>query len=571
MTKQQSSTMKTYNKTGFALILCILFQAFSLVSHAQNTLTNSQTMPPKHEVRAVWLTTIGGLDWPHSYAQSARSAEKQKQELRDILDRLQQAGINTVLLQTRVRATTIYASAIEPWDGCLSGFPGRSPGYDALAFAIDECHKRGMELHAWVVTMPVGKWNGPGCTALRRKQPQLLKRIGQEGYMNPEHPQTAPYLARMCAEITHNYDIDGIHLDYIRYPETWKIGVSRTQGRAFITRIVKEIHYAVKKEKPWVKMSCSPIGKHDDLARYWSHGWNAYSTVCQEAQNWLRDGLMDELFPMMYFRDNNFYPFAIDWQEQSHGRIVVPGLGIYFMSPKEKNWQLEDITREMEVARQYGMGHAFFRSKFFTDNLKGIYDFTARCFNTTPALVPPMTWEHVERPLPPSQLAVSTSVETTALAWQAAPNRSGCPYLLYNIYASREYPVDISDARNLIAIRTFATTHTMKAVEGMHYAVTATDRYGNESDALQEKEDRQIATKTQAWLKNDGICLPLPTLTNEGDAEFYVIESLAGNAITTQKAGDALDISRLKDGVYTLRSINRKGIQHRIGGFIVKR
>ena len=112
---------------------------------------------PKHEVRAVWLTTIGGIDWPHSYAPSSYSAEKQKKELTDILDRLQQAKINTVLIQTRVRGTMIYPSAYEPWDGCLSGFPGRSPGYDALQFAIDECHKRGMELHAWV--------EAPSCSA----------------------------------------------------------------------------------------------------------------------------------------------------------------------------------------------------------------------------------------------------------------------------------------------------------------------------------------------------------------------------------------------------------------------
>lgn len=82
---------------------------------------------PKHEVRAVWLTTIGGIDWPHSYAQSARSIERQKDELRHILDQLQQVGINTVLLQTRVRGTMIYPSDYEPWDGCLSGFPGKSP------------------------------------------------------------------------------------------------------------------------------------------------------------------------------------------------------------------------------------------------------------------------------------------------------------------------------------------------------------------------------------------------------------------------------------------------------------
>ena len=124
----------------------------------------------KHEVRAVWLTTIGGLDWPHSYAQTAHSIEKQKNELRSILDRLQSANINTILLQTRVRATTIYPSDIEPWDGAMSGHPGQSPGYDPLAFAIDECHRRGMELHAWIVCIPIGKWNGYGCRQLRKRQ-----------------------------------------------------------------------------------------------------------------------------------------------------------------------------------------------------------------------------------------------------------------------------------------------------------------------------------------------------------------------------------------------------------------
>ena len=101
---------------------------------------------PLYEMRAVWLTTIGGRDWPHSYSQSKYSMQKQKQELCAILDKLSAAGVNTVLLQTRIRATTIFPSETEPWDGCLSGTPGMSPGYDALAFAIEECHKRGIKL-----------------------------------------------------------------------------------------------------------------------------------------------------------------------------------------------------------------------------------------------------------------------------------------------------------------------------------------------------------------------------------------------------------------------------------------
>ena len=105
---------------------------------------------PKYEVRAVWLTTLGGLDWPRNYAHYGMGIETQKQQFCQMLDRLKKAGVNTVLLQVRVRATTIYPSSIEPWDGCMSGEPGVSPGYDALQFAVDECHRRGLELHAWL-------------------------------------------------------------------------------------------------------------------------------------------------------------------------------------------------------------------------------------------------------------------------------------------------------------------------------------------------------------------------------------------------------------------------------------
>ena len=437
---------------------------------------------PKHEVRAVWLTTIGGIDWPHSYYSS-----NQQKELIAILDQLQNAGINTILIQTRVRATTIFPSTFEPWDGCITGHPGTSPGYDPLQFCIEECHKRGMECHAWIVTIPVGKWNVLGCKQLRQKFPELIRKIGDEGYMNPEMPQTGDYLAQFCAEVTRRYDVDGIHLDYIRYPETWKIKVSRPQGRQYITDIVTKINHAVKSLKPWVKLSCSPIGKYDDLTRYKSSGWNANTTVCQDAQGWLRDGLMDAIFPMMYFQGNHFYPFAVDWLEHSYGRIVAPGLAVYMMHPREKNWDLDVITREMSVLRQLGLGCTFFRSKFFTDNTKGIFDFTCD-FNITPALIPPMTWAGKRAPSVVSHLQVKRGMTADILSWQKAVDYSGADYLLYNVYASKTYPVDINNPANLISARQreMAITVPHKGYT-LHYAVTAMNRYGQESEPVNLK------------------------------------------------------------------------------------
>ena len=536
---------------------------------------------PKYEVRAVWLTTIGGIDWPHSYAQSERSAEKQKEELRAILDRLQKANINTVLLQTRIRATTIYPSQYEPWDGCLSGFPGKSPGYDALRFAIDECHKRGMEVHAWVVTIPVGKWNSYGCRQLRKRFPRLIKRIDQDGYMDPEATQTGCYLAEMCREIVQRYDVDGIHLDYIRYPETWKFRIGKDQARGNITRIVEKIHQAVKKEKPWVKMSCSPIGKFDDLSRYWSHGWNAYTKVAQDAQAWLKDGLMDELFPMMYFRGDQFFPFAIDWKEHSYGKIIAPGLGIYFLDPKEGKWNISDITSELYHLRNIGEGHAFFRNKFLLDNHQGVYDFVTAHFNRYPALVPPMTWESNKRPLQPVTLCIEENEGTTTLRWDNSLQYEDgtaikTPTIYNNVYASKEYPVDVHDARNLILTRTTKRQLTTRTGNTpTYYAVTTTDGFGNESRAKQLNQTAVLRTTTRygkaCRLTTTGESIILPSSIHETDYQYMIVKNMQEQAVyITKPQNREINIKKIKDGIYTLNCVNYRNIEHTLGTFIKK-
>ena len=529
---------------------------------------------PKHEVRAVWLTTLGGLDWPRNKATDAASAEKQKQELTLALDKLKAAGINTVLFQTRIRATVIYPSAIEPWDACLTGTSKRSPGYDPLAFATDECHKRGMEIQAWVVAIPVGKWNSAGCTALRRKHPKLVTKVGGEGYIDPSKPEAASYIASICKEITSRYDIDGIHLDYIRYPENWNKRIDRSTGRANITRIVRRIYAAVKASKPWVKLSCSPVGKHSDLQRYSSHGWNAYHKVCQDAQGWLAEGIMDAIFPMMYFKGNQFYPFAFDWLENSRGRIVGAGLGLYFLSPRERDWDSEVIKRELHVLRRHGIGHAYFRSKFFTDNTKGVYNFSKDVIDPVPALVPPMKWQSPTPPSAPTALNVSRHADMDILSWGSAKDNSDGPYLTYNIYASEQYPVDTHDSRNILAVRQkkqeIAIPHQTTATE-LNYAVTAVDRYGNESAAIASLRKHTMTASTASLLDNDGMTMRIPVNRNTTDADLIIIESLQGVIVATRQLNDSVNISDIPCGFYVLKTLNEKGIAHRLGLFTVKR
>ena len=551
VTLQQKSPKNVTKLKIFRLVM-LLFLA-SLSAQAQ-----------KQEIRAVWLTTVKSLDWPNS-----KNPQKQREELCLMLDRLRQAGINTVLMQTRVRATTIYPSKLEPWDVGVAGAYGRSPGYDVLRFAIDECHKRGMQLHAWVVTLPVGQWNAGGCKALRQKHPKLVRKFGDEGFMNPEAPGTADYLAEVCREIVQNYDVDGLHLDYIRYPDPWpktKKAAERQQRRQHITRIVSAIHQAVKQAKPWVIFSCSPVGKHSDLSRYSSSGWNARDAVCQDAQAWLRDGLMDALYPMMYFRGNHFFPFLLDWKERSYGRFIVPGLGIYFLDPKEGPWPLDEVVRQLNVCRNEGLGHCYFRVRFLLDNHKGVLDF-AQQFDALPALIPPMTWYGTQAPTAPASLKAADG----RLTWGEADDPSGAPYLLYNIYASADDPVDTSNPQNLIATRLTKTSIALPS-PSLNYAVTAQNRYGQEGPARQLLLNAGPRYFAPVIARADGQYISLPPKDKGLDAEFVVVETMQGLPVAVLPyPADALDISTIPNGIYQVRSLGRKGITHRLGFFSIKR
>ena len=461
---------------------------------------------PKHEVRAAWVTAVYGLDWPSTQATTPAQAEQQKAELLEILDRLKAANFNTVLFQTRTRGDVLYRSDIEPYNAILTGKTGRDPGYDPLAFAVEECHKRGMECHAWMVTIPLGGRKhvaSLGKQSVTRRKPEICVPYKREYFLNPGHPQTKVYLMSLVREVVERYDVDGVHFDYLRYPERAssrfpdryyyrKYGNGRSLDqwrRDNLTEIVRYIYQGVKRLKPWVKVSTCPVGKYRDTSRYPSKGWNAFHVVYQDVQGWLGEGIQDQIYPMMYFKGNSFYPFALDWQEQSNGRHIVPGLGVYFLHPSEGDWELEEIERQIHFIRRNGLaGEAYYRVKFVTDNTKHLYDCLTQQYYVYPALQPPLSWIDSIPPTAPTDLTVEPiTTGYTRLRWKAATDNDSLNAPTYVIYASDRFPVDTNNPRHIVAQRVRGTEYIdaplFPWVAHKHFAVTAIDRYGNESPA----------------------------------------------------------------------------------------
>lgn len=435
---------------------------------------------PKLEVRAAWITTAYALDWPRTKATSATTIERQKSELIQILDQLQIANFNTVLFQARTRGEVFYKSAFEPYSALLTGKVGKDPGYDPLTFVIEECHKRGMECHAWIITLST-----------------------KNGYLNPARKETKQLLLNLTREITDKYDIDGIHLDYLRYPEKAKTSFDSREFRQLgkgkslmqfrrdnLTEILRSIYQEVKKEKPWVKVSTSPVGKFRDTSRYSSGNWNAYHTVYQDVERWLNEGLQDQIYPMMYFRGNHFYPFALDWQESSNGRQVIPGLGIYFLDPKEGDWKREEIERQIHFTRNNGLsGQGFYRAQFLMENTQGIYDELNEHYYALPALTPPITWIDSVPPSVPLHPKMVRQNGSVTLSWEASTDNDPRNAPRYIIYGSNFSPVDTNKASSIVATYVTETQYTYTPdfpwEEWRYFAVSAIDRYGNESEAIQ--------------------------------------------------------------------------------------
>jgi uncharacterized lipoprotein YddW (UPF0748 family) len=458
---------------------------------------------PKREIRAVWISTIYGMDWPVKTATTPETRKAQQQDLCDKLDMLKEANFNMVFLQVRLRGDVIYKSKIEPMSRVLTGRTGGNPGYDPLAFAIEECHKRGLECHAWFVTYPVGKADYVrilGNKSIVKQRPDLCKFYNGEWYMDPGLPGTSDYILSLVKEVVTNYDIDGVHFDYIRYPENGdgfpdravyaKYGAGKSL-RAWrednINRLVARIYDSVKRVKPWVQVSSSPLGKVSPLPNVPNAGLTGRS-VFQNTQEWLRQEKQDLVVPMMYYRGNYFYPFIDNWMANKNGCYVVPGLGIYRMLPGDANWSLDEISQQIEYVRSAKAdGISFFRGAQLFRNDKGLYNKLKNNYFKYPALLPPLIWLSEEKPPAPVNVNVIWEDDLLHISWMM---RDDDESLSYTVYYSRSSSVSTAVSSSIAAtgLRRWDLYLSVDATTEQEFAfcVTASNRYHIESNPSQE-------------------------------------------------------------------------------------
>lgn len=193
---------------------------------------------PKYEFRAAWIATVLQLDWP-----TLSTVSSQKSQLIGILDGMQKANLNAAVFQIRPACDAFYASEIEPWSNWLTGTEGKAPNpyYDPLTFAIEEAHKRGIELHAWFNPYRAKKGSsGTSADHVFNKHPEWILEVGSKKsskniyyalderdagdskttdyILNPGMADVREYVLSVIMDAANRYDIDGVHMDDYFYP-----------------------------------------------------------------------------------------------------------------------------------------------------------------------------------------------------------------------------------------------------------------------------------------------------------------------------------------------------------------
>jgi uncharacterized lipoprotein YddW (UPF0748 family) len=463
--------------------------------------------PMPREARGVWVATVGNMDWP---SRRGLSTDAQKAELRAILDRVKQLRMNLVIFQVRPAGDALYASSLEPWSEYLTGVMGQAPEpyYDPLAFAIEEAHARGLELHAWFNPYRARHTSGRSELAplhLARTRPDLVRTYGKHLWMDPGEPDVQAHSLRVISDVVRNYDVDGVHIDDYFYPyleyangkvidfpdePSWRRYVtgggtlSRNDWRrSNVDNFVRRLNETIHAIKPTVKFGISPFGIWRPGYPQSVRGLDAYVELYADSRKWLNQGWLDYFTPQLYWQiaaPQQGYAALLDWwvRENRHNRHIWAGNAAYRVRRDQQNWAPEEIVHQVAITREQegASGNVQFNMTSLMRNQGGVADALMTGAYSHEALVPRTAWLDSEAPAPP-QIRVDGS--TMTIKAQAGEQ----PFL----YAIRMKMADGWHAEIITARQARYELLRAPGVLPEVVGVTAVDRNGNESVAVKVK------------------------------------------------------------------------------------
>jgi uncharacterized lipoprotein YddW (UPF0748 family) len=479
--------------------------------------------PPKREMRGAWIATYANIDWPNR----TQTPAQQRAAFLNIIDHHKATGMNTLFIQVRSQCDALYPSAIEPWSADLTGTQGREPStpWDPMQFMIDECHKRGIEFHAWInpyrAVANSGNLSGFAANHVAKLHPDWLLSQGTLRVLDPGLQVVRNYISSVIVDIVQRYDVDGIHFDDYFYPPAAPAGTTpynddssfTLDPRGFTSRadwrrdnvnlLISSLYDTIKVLKPWVKFGVSPSGIYRNSTNPAigtpTSGLEHYTTLFADTKRWLQEGWVDYIAPQVYWYIGqpgaNYAAIVPWWNNQANGRHIYIGMAGYKVNDPAQgvNWANPSmIPNEMRLNRDPLYPNIYGEAIYNTSSLRsttklGFRDSLRLFFYQRPALLPRMPWRDSIAPDAPASLtAVKYSGDSVVLNWVKPTAATELDRAIrFVVYRSEDTTVNINNVDNILTITNtdttlFADTTGLPGIT-YYYTVTAVDRFNNES------------------------------------------------------------------------------------------
>ena len=495
-------------------LLCVFF----LLLMAGGVFAQVQTGSayPKREFRAAWIQSVNGQF-------RGMPTEKLKQNLIGQLNSLQKAGINAIIFQVRPEADALYASRLEPWSRFLTGVQGKEPEpyWDPMQFMIDECHKRGMEFHAWI---------NPYRTKTTLKSelapnhvynihPEWFVTYGDQLYFDPALPESRRHICMVVSDIVSRYDVDAIHMDDYFYPYPIKgkdfpddASFARFGGgfsnkadwrRSNVNVLIKKLHETIREIKPWVKFGVSPFGiyrnESSDPLGSKTKGLQNYDDLYADVLLWAREGWIDYNIPQIYWHIGHpvadYETLVKWWARNTENRPLFIGQSVMntVQNADPKNPSINQLPRKMALQRAYQTigGSCQWPASAVVENAGKYRDALIAEYHKYPALPPVFDFMDNEAPAKVRKMKPVWTEDGYILFWTAPKYKEemnrAVQYVVY-CFNDKE-KVNIDDPSHIVAI-TRDNFYKLPYEDGKtkyRYVVTALDRLHNESKSVGKK------------------------------------------------------------------------------------
>ena len=495
-------------------LLCVFF----LLLMAGGVFAQVQTGSayPKREFRAAWIQSVNGQF-------RGMPTEKLKQNLIGQLNSLQKAGINAIIFQVRPEADALYASRLEPWSRFLTGVQGKAPEpyWDPMQFMIDECHKRGMEFHAWI---------NPYRTKTTLKSelapnhvynihPEWFVTYGDQLYFDPALPESRRHICMVVSDIVSRYDVDAIHMDDYFYPYPIKgkdfpddASFARFGGgfsnkgdwrRSNVNVLIKKLHETIREIKPWVKFGVSPFGiyrnESSDPLGSKTKGLQNYDDLYADVLLWAREGWIDYNIPQIYWHIGHpvadYETLVKWWARNTENRPLFIGQSVMntVQNADPKNPSINQLPRKMALQRAYQTigGSCQWPASAVVENAGKYRDALIAEYHKYPALPPVFDFMDNEAPAKVRKMKPVWTEDGYILFWTAPKYKEemnrAVQYVVYRFNDKEK--VNIDDPSHIVAI-TRDNFYKLPYEDGKtnyRYVVKALDRLHNESKSVGKK------------------------------------------------------------------------------------